>query len=241
MHVLGPPTEGPYAGDIVFFHGLQLGRDYTAAWENTWTAGAGGPCWPVDFLAEQLRQAGQPVRVMSVAYDSRALGRRCTPEGLAESLYTSLVLTEDVGKLRPIILIGHSLGGLIIKQVCILAHRRAMRQDSEAHSDAERSDRQAARTFLKRLRLVAFLATPHAGSRAADWLRGQWLLSGSPVLDVLTTISKQSATLHAEFSKLSKEFRWSLQAFGERERFLKASLDALHIPGQGLCKHQCSC
>ena len=155
------------------------------------------------------------------SYDSRLVGACCTPKALAESLYASLVLTEGVGQLRPAILVGHSLGGLIIKQICIHAHELAMQQGA-SRTTAERDSRRA-RVFLRNLRLVAFIATPHAGSRAADLLRRQRLFNWSPVLDVLTTVSTTSAELHAEFTRISQQQRWRLHSFGERDPVRKAS------------------
>ena len=58
-------------------------------------------------------------------------------------------------------LIGHSLGGLIIKM---------MLRDADI---AEKSSANA-KSFLRRVRKVAFLATPHTGAdlgRVANWLR----------------------------------------------------------------------
>ena len=212
VHPLVEPSEEERTGgDIVFFHGLQPRGDYRAAWKDTWTAGRS--CWPIDYLAHQLEQ---PVRVLSVAYDSRLTIGRGTFEALAESLFASLVLTEDVGQRRPVVLVGHSLGGLMIKQVCIAAHHRAVQQGD--CSPGEERDRRKAQIFLKKLRLVAFFATPHAGSRAADFLQRQrWQrLTWSPLLNLLTTMSEKSAQLHAEFMGISRQFSWTLQSFGER-------------------------
>ena len=158
-----------------------------------------------------------PVRVLCVAHDLRLMGGQSTFEALAATVYQNLVRMEDVGQLRPAILIGHSLGGLIIKLICILAKQQAMRH---AHcSRKEQKDRHMARVFLKNLRLMAFLATPHGGSWAADVLQGHRLFTWAPVLEIVTTTSSTSAQLHADFAKVSERY----QSLGETELVKKAS------------------
>jgi pimeloyl-ACP methyl ester carboxylesterase len=66
------------------------------------------------------------------------------------------LLTEPALASGPLILIGHSLGGLIIKQLLRTA-------ESVARHDPR------ARDLLERIKKVAFLATPHAGSGLANW------------------------------------------------------------------------
>jgi triacylglycerol esterase/lipase EstA (alpha/beta hydrolase family) len=55
-----------------------------------------------------------------------------------------------------LVLIGHSLGGLLIKQMLRTA-------ESEAQND------ERAANFLRRVEKIAFLATPHTGADLAVW------------------------------------------------------------------------
>ena len=238
VHVLAPPTETPNDGDIILCHGLQPRGDYRDAWKNAWTAG--DSCWPVDYLVAKLKQLQQPrpVRVLSVAYDSRLMGGHSTFEALATLVYQNLVGMEDVGQSLPTILVGHSLGGLIIKQMCVLADQQAMQHGD--CSSKEQKDRHMARAFLKNLRLVAFLATPHSGTWAADFLQGQRLFSLAPVLQILTTTSTTSAQLHADFAKVSEKYQWDLQSFGETEPVKMASARSLHHMLHCACEYDCS-
>ncbi|PRC92091.1 esterase/lipase family protein [Solimicrobium silvestre] len=68
-----------------------------------------------------------------------------------------LILAEPNLKNGEIILIGHSMGGLIIKQMLRTAESMGF-QRFEADS------------FVKRVRRIAFIATPHLGSDQATWV-----------------------------------------------------------------------
>jgi pimeloyl-ACP methyl ester carboxylesterase len=71
----------------------------------------------------------------------------------ATSLLARLLVEPDLQH-GPLILIGHSLGGLVIKQLLRTA-------ESEVRNNA------AAASLFRRVTKVAFLATPHAGSGLA--------------------------------------------------------------------------
>jgi len=96
--------------DIVAVHGLNGHR------EHTFTA-ANGVCW----LGSLLPAKAPNIRVLSYGYDARthssSLLSREHLHGHAEQLIEELrrerTITETTR--RPIIFIGHSLGGLIIK------------------------------------------------------------------------------------------------------------------------------
>jgi hypothetical protein len=66
------------------------------------------------------------------------------------------LLAERALQKGPLILIGHSLGGLVIKQLLHTA-------ESEGRNRAEASD------LIRRVTKVVFLATPHTGSDLAGW------------------------------------------------------------------------
>lgn len=108
--------------DIVFFHGLQLSAGENAYY-STWVNGS-GVCWPIEWLQQDFPGA----RIMSVKYDAQAIGHPGQQglRDLAQSILTDLH-HANVGKqhntLRdvPLVLVGHSLGGVVLKQVCVAA------------------------------------------------------------------------------------------------------------------------
>ena len=68
----------------------------------------------------------------------------------------NLLLVKPDLREGQLILVGHSLGGLVIKQVL----RKA------ADAATERAD---VHSFIERVRKVVFLATPHVGADLASW------------------------------------------------------------------------
>lgn len=76
--------------------------------------------WLRDFLPEATPRA----RIMTYGYDSRLLNNNSTASIHEFSRNFLEALTSaragDGEKRRPIIFIGHSLGGLVVKEVCIL-------------------------------------------------------------------------------------------------------------------------
>jgi hypothetical protein len=73
----------------------------------------------------------------------------------ATNVLARLLVEPGLAK-GPLVLIGHSLGGLLIKQILRTAQ-------SEAQNDEK------AANFLRRVEKIAFLATPHTGADLAVW------------------------------------------------------------------------
>ncbi|KAL2628901.1 hypothetical protein R1flu_013587 [Riccia fluitans] len=152
-----PPTADMNTDiDIVFFHGLQLKQDATP-YLSTWRArDAERSLWPSKWLAEDYPSA----RILSVLYDGSM--KKTDRDGrmdlhlVAESLLHSLLLAR-VGQSCPVILVGHSFGGLVIKKLCVISA-----------DQARRGKRPAGFTFFNNITGICFYATPHQGSRLGD-------------------------------------------------------------------------
>ncbi|XTI91733.1 hypothetical protein V2W45_1471450 [Cenococcum geophilum] len=128
--------------DIVFVHGL---RDRYL--------------WPRDFLAADLKNS----RIMSFGYDSNIIYSDTAEvtQGSLESDARSLCAllsaersTPD-SKDQPIILVAHSLGGLVCTEAIVLGERNAT-------GDSVQS-------IAKRVNGIVFLGTPFAGLNLAKW------------------------------------------------------------------------
>ncbi|TVY88975.1 Protein SERAC1 [Lachnellula willkommii] len=132
--------------DIVAIHGLNGDR------EHTWTEPKSHKLWLRDFLPDDLPRA----RVMVFGYDATPIFANSTA-GIVEharDLLRCLVETRegrDETK-RPLIFIGHSLGGLVIKQALIIAERESRYYKQIYQSTSG----------------VIFFGTPHQGSSMAD-------------------------------------------------------------------------
>jgi tetratricopeptide (TPR) repeat protein/pimeloyl-ACP methyl ester carboxylesterase len=138
--------SGEKHANVIFLHGL--GGDLRATWRH-------GPddrsFWP-RWLAENI----PGLAVYSIGYDASVSRWRGTAMHLTDRATNVLarILAEPELQSGQLILIGHSLGGLIIKQLLQNA-------ESEGRHNTD------AASFLKRMDKVAFLATPHTGSDLA--------------------------------------------------------------------------
>ncbi|VUC31341.1 unnamed protein product [Clonostachys rosea] len=204
LHLLHSPAE-PLI-DIIFVHGLRGGSF------KRWTR-SGDPdlFWPQAWLGRDPELQG--ARIHSFGYSSdwaETGGGNLDINDFGRSLFghlqTSPVLRK--GRPNPIILIGHSMGGLVIKKAYLLAQ-----QDENAKS------------LAGRLKCMFFIATPHRGSDAAKLLdrvlRASTLGSKSYVTD-LQRNSGMITNINDSFRHhVNKLHLWS---FYETEVTIKAGL-----------------
>ncbi|OCK79674.1 hypothetical protein K432DRAFT_354452 [Lepidopterella palustris CBS 459.81] len=148
LQVLYPAKDAGKAevlkADIVAVHGLNGDS------KNTWTNSKTNAFWLQDFLPQDLPNA----RVMTFGYNASAAFGNTTADIIdhAKSLLSSLVdKREEADELsRPIVFIGHSLGGIVIKQALFQA-KIEPRYNSISESTIG----------------IVFLGTPHRGSEKA--------------------------------------------------------------------------
>jgi pimeloyl-ACP methyl ester carboxylesterase len=141
-------ARGPKSANVVFFHGL--GGDAKSTWQATKDEASFWPAW----LAQDI----EGLSFYSVGYEAPVSGWNGSAMELTDRAANvlNLLLVKPALGAGQLILAGHSLGGLVIKQVL----RKAV---DEAVERAEAS------SFIERVRKVAFLATPHAGADLAGW------------------------------------------------------------------------
>jgi protein SERAC1 len=133
--------------DVVFVHGL--GGDRLGTWRFSLEA-----CWP-QWVAEDFPNAN----VYCAGYHSSPIGDLVQGPGatlgdLATMLADGLNSTKT--KSPSLVLIGHSLGGLVIKQMLRLLND---------------SSQPEAKALLARVKGIIFIATPHMGATLAKSLK----------------------------------------------------------------------
>ncbi|XP_050097459.1 protein SERAC1 isoform X1 [Anopheles aquasalis] len=120
-------------------------------------AGQRSFCWPMEWLPKDFPN----IRVIGLNYDSSlsqwsATGCPCEKyDGKLEkraSEFLEKLATSNVGQDRPIIWVGHSMGGLLVKSIMVQA--------------LESSDPRV-RRIAENSKVVMFLGTPHRGSSVA--------------------------------------------------------------------------
>jgi pimeloyl-ACP methyl ester carboxylesterase len=142
-------ARGPKSANAVLFHGLGGNA------KTTWQARLDDETsfWPA-WLAQDI----EGLSVYSVGYEapvSRWRGSAMHLTDRATNVLAHLAVEPGLAN-DALILIGHSLGGLLIKQILRTA-------ESEAQNDEK------AASFLRRVEKIVFLATPHTGSHLATW------------------------------------------------------------------------
>ena len=187
--------------DIVFFHGLQP-FCYKDAYKTTWISPTNNELWPGMWLAQHFPRA----RVLSVSYNSLAIYSREDLDDTATHLAQQLIVGAQVGgDGRPTVLVGHSLGGIVIKKICEEARRR--------------SDEEIFGTFLRSLRGVFFYATPHGGAPLAAKVKQYlgWLIPFSPAMALLASDIETSVfmDISTRFNAACQRYRWETIVLGE--------------------------
>ena len=145
--------------DFIFVHGLGGGSRKT--WSKTKSI---THFWPQEWLPRD--PAFKDVRIHSFGYDSDwAKGKKnCLNihhfgKSLLGEICTSPCLRESK---TPMVFIGHSMGGLVIKKAYIFA------QQGKGYE-----------TFARRFHSMFFLATPHRGSDSAKLLNNMLQIASS--------------------------------------------------------------
>lgn len=189
LEILNPKPEGaqsdPFTVDIVAVHGLN--GDPT----NTWKHSATDHFWLRDSLPLDVKGA----RVLNYGYNADVAFGNTTADvwDHAKSLLGSLIderETEAESK-RPIIFIAHSLGGIIVKQALVWAHREPQYQTIKDHTLG-----------------IVFFGTPHRGSDKANY--GKTLANVAagvmhkPKSKLISALQSNSETL----MRLTSEFKF---------------------------------
>jgi tetratricopeptide (TPR) repeat protein/pimeloyl-ACP methyl ester carboxylesterase len=142
-------ARGEKRANAIFFHGL--GGDARTTWQAVKDDKA--TSW-LPWLAQDI----EGLAVYSVGYEAPVSSWRGSAMELSDRAANvlNLLLAQTDLETGELILVGHSLGGLVIKQL--------LRKGTDAATD-----RAEAFSFIDRVRKVAFLATPHAGADLAGW------------------------------------------------------------------------
>ncbi|KAI0880981.1 uncharacterized protein GGS22DRAFT_173908 [Annulohypoxylon maeteangense] len=182
--------------DICFVHGLAGDRIQTWNWVDDDSKET--HFWPADFLPQDAEEDHLNVRILSYGYKSFAP----TPEYLtqrtlyrhSQSLLSALASVRKDCSDRPLIFVGHSLGGIVIKSALIFSS-----QDKNPD--------------LLALSLsttgILFLGTPH-NETMSSLDQSKWPRTLASIVE-LTKVGNPSLVKHLEKQSLSLQSR--LQPF----------------------------
>ncbi|KAL3679935.1 hypothetical protein R1sor_022891 [Riccia sorocarpa] len=121
------------------------------------------------------------------------------------------LLLANVGQDCPVILIGHSFGGLVIKQLCLTAHKRISQQPHRPDNETL-----ARKKFLQSVRAIFYIATPHLGTHFADVVEKRILNEGE-LLQLVKAFNKELARLNDDFNHIRRDSYsdWQVAGLGE--------------------------
>ncbi|KAI1779072.1 hypothetical protein F4818DRAFT_455273 [Hypoxylon cercidicola] len=182
--------------DICFVHGL--GGDRIQTWKWAAQGSEETNVWPADFLPQDAQADHVAVRILSYGYKSIAP----TPEYLAQrtlyrhsqQLLSALAEARKDCPRRPLIFVGYSLGGVVIKSALIFS------------SQAKGPDHL---TISVSTTGIVFLGTPHAGSMSRGE-RYTWQKTLANIIEQTKT-GNPSLAKHLDRQSLSLQNR--LQPF----------------------------
>lgn len=194
LHTLFQPETGePYLVDIVLVHGLGGGS------RKSWSLSPSrdGSFWPQSWLPQD--PDFQQTRIHSYGYDSNWGTRTKSVLNIHDFAQSLLAAIKNYPPIRrsqtSIILVGHSMGGCIVKKAYVLARQSHIHQD-----------------FASRFHSMFFLGTPHRGSNLAATLGNiLQVTSGSkPYVDDLAPDSAILTAMNDEFREYAYDLNlWS--------------------------------
>ncbi|MCJ1434246.1 hypothetical protein MMC27_003613 [Xylographa pallens] len=192
LKTLYDPGDAVAKVDIVFLHGL------TGRWDETWTYTEDdlSVFWPKDLLSGDIGNA----RIFSFGYDADAvnLRHRVSNETISHHADSLLLKLErerrtNARRMRRIVFVAHSLGGLVVeKALCLSQHK------------AEPHLRRIAESSMG----LIFFGTPHLGADLAAWAKaGAGLASllkrnNSKIIEVLEPSSEMLADIRDGMGEL---------------------------------------
>eukprot|EP00245_Coleochaete_scutata_P005441 TRINITY_DN18965_c0_g1_i1.p1 TRINITY_DN18965_c0_g1~~TRINITY_DN18965_c0_g1_i1.p1 ORF type:complete len:366 (+),score=43.27 TRINITY_DN18965_c0_g1_i1:101-1099(+) len=151
VHCLyNPPPGEEHEFDVVLVPGLKAGAG-EGLWWKTWTVRGGGEpgeCWAHTWLPKKFPTA----RVLALSYGSGAAAS--APLAFWESAINCLnsMVVRDVGLgRRPYIIVAHSVGGLVAKEILLRANTGVYAEEVGSNCKG-----------------LAFYGVPHLGTEAGD-------------------------------------------------------------------------
>ncbi|CAM6108467.1 unnamed protein product [Calypogeia fissa] len=219
--VHSPPNGEKPELEIVFCHGLQL--NHKEAYATSWMSHDNSEMWPKTWLVEEFPRA----RILTISYDSTI--KRTNESGrldmflTAENLLSALTSSDvRLGKAKcPIVLVGHCLGGLLLKELCLHANKIL----SEKREDMQGMQR--IHDFFGNLRGMFFYGTPHNGSLLGNKLHRRL---GSALLNEIKILNASGARRNEGFRDLKSRQEWVTYGISEaRETFVECLQECIQL------------
>ncbi|KAI0100891.1 Alpha/Beta hydrolase protein [Nemania sp. FL0031] len=201
LYELTPQLNSPNM-DVVAIHGLN--GHYMDTWKEK-----SGVMWLRDLLPEKLPNA----RIMTFKYDASVTSMstssvRDIANNLMQSLFDKRTGPDQKYADVPIVFVGHSLGGIVIKQALVLA------KDDGRFPDITRNTKG-----------LVFLGTPHRGADLAQWAVLIKKIGGAVINHPDKKLLKTLQTHSDELYKITEDFcpvssKYAIFSFYEENAYL---------------------
>ena len=215
LHKGQKKVQHPVA-DVIFVHGLSGGAFATWQTESTHEDSIlqnVNQFWPKQFFAVDFeRKSKMQARVLTFGYEARPLrptNINSTSSSIpldleeqAEILLRKLKLAKIGESGGPVVFVTHSLGGLLVKKMLILAHEKSLRNARE-NQEVDYSD------LVKNTTAVVFYSVPHKGSplmdmmlQPKDILINMGVANGHPIVKWLLSNYPPSLEMNTKFGEI---------------------------------------
>ncbi|CAM6123361.1 unnamed protein product [Calypogeia fissa] len=197
VYEFASPAEGSPSIELVFFHGLQrkTSHDPQEADVDTWRSKDGNELW-LYWIVEKLPNA----RILCISYGAHAekteKEKHLDMYNLTENLLSDLTQAEVGQNKCPVVLVGHSIGGLVMKELCLSATGMVARKSEILTKPVQ--------NFLDNLNGLFFYSTPHLGTRLAEKTN---LINGC-LFEDLEPLNEEAARKREEFCELRVKKSW---------------------------------
>ncbi|CAM6128914.1 unnamed protein product [Calypogeia fissa] len=220
LYELYCPQVGIPSMQVVFFHGFQRKR-YDDAHMSTWLSEDESCIWPKTWLKDKFPHA----RILSVSYNGGMLLNRESGQVDLHIVVENLISDLRAAKVGqesncPVVLVGHSFGGLVIKRLCVDASNQASQFKKESDTSS------MLRNFLDNLKGFFFYATPNVGVPKVD---PELLTAKSPLMEYVKTLSNPTSRFNHEFDNLKGD-KWRVAGLGESVPSKWGKFEGLVVP-----------
>jgi hypothetical protein len=207
---------------IIFFHGIVPRNKMEFAWKETWTSsptnGEESIFWPERWLPNDI---GNNVQILSLSYndihdDVTEIGRNLLESLVANARYATLWFA-------PIVLVGYSFGGLVLKSLVVDVHKRKYQKVTNEYEIRKKKN---CERFLENLKGTIFYAVPHIGgprelleyfisqSQEMNSIDKMLIKAQSSLLNNIESFNRQMEQLTVDFGGAIKA-NVNIYAFGE--------------------------
>ncbi|CAM6129719.1 unnamed protein product [Calypogeia fissa] len=219
VYEFASPVVGPPSVELVFFHGLQpkTSHDSQEADVATWRSEDGKELW-LDWIVGKFPKA----RILCISYGAHAekteKEKHLDMYNLTENLLSDLTHAEVGQNKCPVVLVGHSIGGLVMKELCLSASGMVARKKEMLTKPVK--------NFLDNLNGLFFYSTPHLGTRLAEKTN----LKHGCLFEDLEPLNGEAARKREEFCELRVKKSWTTYGIVESKDTVVGKFKGIVVP-----------